>query len=55
LIDYEIVLDFGMGIALPKASKFKMGFQMTSKQWVSETAKNKEESVKGGFNMFSER
>jgi len=28
---------------------------LTSKQWVSEKAKNKEESVKGGFNIFSER
>lgn len=28
---------------------------MTSKQWVSEPAKNKEDSVKGGFNMYSER
>jgi hypothetical protein len=25
-IDYEIVLDFGMGISLPKPHKFKMGF-----------------------------
>jgi hypothetical protein len=44
-----------MGISLPKPQKFKMGFQMTSKQWVSDAAKNKENSVKGGFNMFSER
>ena len=28
---------------------------MTSKQWVSDAAKNKDNSVKGGFNMFSER